>query len=298
MFECQNNSSHQAERQLSTQLLLGQCILKLQEYELLLKRLLENVAFSGPPAEVQAVRAEKSMSLRKKMMGELVGVLTKTFLTTAALGDNACVSIAKPENVAWVETRMQIVFAEERYTAIRDALRELVELRNELVHHFIRKFNLSTSEGCAEAEVFLSRSYIKIEENLQLLQTWCKTLAEAQVKLATVFNDPTFQNFIEGISPDGTVDWSRAGIVQGLRDAEGCLAVNGWTSLSAAIERISKNSPDQSPKRYGCSSWRQVLHESRQFDLSRRASFSYPSANKSHPVATVWFRSRRRANAE
>lgn len=298
MCERQNNSSHQAERQLSTQLLLGQCILKLQEYELLLKRLLKNVTFSGPAGEVQALRAEKGSSLQKKMMGELVGVLTTTFLTTAALGDNTYVSIAKPENVAWVETRIQIVFAEERYIAITDALKELVALRNELVHHFIKKFNLRTSEGCAEAEVFLSRSYTKIEENLQLLQTWCKTMAEAQVKLATVFDDPTFQNFIDGISPDGTVDWSRAGIVQGLRDAEGCLAVNGWTSLSAAIEWISKNSPDQSPKRYGCSSWRQVLHESRQFDLSRQASLRYPSANKSHPAATVWFRCRRRADAE
>jgi len=298
IHEGQCTSSHDADTLPSVQLLLGRCLLKLQEYELLLKRILVNTAFSGSPADVRLQLAEKSFSLRKKMMGELVGMLANTFLTSAALDNNSSLSSAHTNNVAWVETRMQFVFSEERYIETRDSLKELVSLRNELVHHFISKFNLSTSEGCAAAEAFLNVSYAKIDENHQLLKAWRDTLVAAQAKFTSLLDDPMFQCFLDGICPDGTVDWPRAGIVQGLRDAEGFLAINGWTSLSAAIEWVSKNSPEQRPSRYGCSSWRQVLHESRQFDVRKREPHDHPGVSKSHPGLEIWFRSRRRADVE
>lgn len=293
-----NDSSQNVERKLPTQLLLGRCLLKLQECELLLKRLLAQSSFSGPPGEVSALYAERASSFQKKMMGELVGTLTKTFLTEAAAQDDSYVFDTQPNNVVWVQTRTQIVYAEESYVAVTDALKELVLLRNELVHHFISKFDLNTARGCAEAEAFLSLSYAKIEKNFQLLQTWHSTMVEAHTKLLSVCNDPSFDDFIDGICPDGTIDWARAGIVQGLRDAEAALAKDGWTSLAAAIKWLSKSSPEQRPRRYRCNSWRQVLHESRQFEVTKRASLSSSRNSERAQAETVWFRSRRQDNAE
>ena len=57
-----------------------------------------------------------------------------------------------------------------------------------------------------------------------------------------------------------------------LRDAEATLAVDGWTPLARAIEHISSREPGHTPKRYGCSSWRQVLHESAIFTIRREQS--------------------------
>lgn len=298
MCEGLDDSSQNVERKVPTQLLLGRCLLKLQEYELLLKRLLAHSSVSGPPSEVLGLYAERASSLQKKMMGELVGTLTKTFLTGATMQDDSYVFAAQPSNVVWVQTRTQIVYAEEQYVTVTDALKELVSLRNELVHHFINKFDLDTAKGCVEAEAFLNLSYAKIEKNLQLLQTWHSAMVEAQTKLLSVYSDPSFEDFIDGICSDGTIDWPRAGIVQGLRDAEEARAIDGWTSLAAAIKWLSKSSPEQRPKRYGCNSWRQVLHESRQFEVTKRESLSSHRKSEHAQAETVWFRSRRGANAE
>lgn len=58
--------------------------------------------------------------------------------------------------------------------------------------------------------------------------------------------------------------------VRALREAASELAVDGWTSVAEAGRWISKRHPEQLPAKYGCSSWRQVLHESRLFELRYR----------------------------
>lgn len=75
---------------------------------------------------------------------------------------------------------------------------------------------------------------------------------------------------VNGIAPDGTVDWSAAGIVRELRGAARELAVDGWTPVATAGRWNAERHPEQLRAKYGCSSWRQVLHESRQFELRYR----------------------------
>jgi hypothetical protein len=48
------------------------------------------------------------------------------------------------------------------------------------------------------------------------------------------------------------------------------LAVNGWTPLEAAAQWVAARHPDQTPEKYHCRSWPQVLSESRRFDLRYR----------------------------
>lgn len=81
----------------------------------------------------------------------------------------------------------------------------------------------------------------------------------------------TFRDLvIQGIAPDGSVDWPASGIVRALREASVELAVEGWTPVAAAGRWITQWYPDQRPARYGRASWRQVLHESRLFELRYR----------------------------
>ena len=55
-----------------------------------------------------------------------------------------------------------------------------------------------------------------------------------------------------------------------LSNAKSALAVDGWASVEAAADWISAQYPDQTPEKYGCRTWRQVIHESRRFDLRYR----------------------------
>ena len=97
---------------------------------------------------------------------------------------------------------------------------------------------------------------------------------EARKEMANVMQSDGFSDFLlHGILPGGTgAIWSSCTIVNLLRDAEATLAVDGWTPLARAIEHISSREPGHTPKRYGCSSWRQVLHESAIFTIRREQS--------------------------
>ena len=91
-------------------------------------------------------------------------------------------------------------------------------------------------------------------------------------RLAAEFvqSDAFLDLVIDGIAPDGTVDWPAAGIIRALQEVANELAVDGWTPVAAAGRWIMERSPEQRPNKYGCASWRQVLHESRLFELRYR----------------------------
>lgn len=58
----------------------------------------------------------------------------------------------------WVSFRFQTELPEERYVETKAALKELVDLRNELVHHFLQRFDLWDAAGCKAAEAFLMKA--------------------------------------------------------------------------------------------------------------------------------------------
>lgn len=66
------------------------------------------------------------------------------------------------------------------------------------------------------------------------------------------------------------MDWAAAGCVSALRQAATALAADDWASLDAAVEWIGTCHPDQTPEKYGCRTWRQVIHKSRRFELRYR----------------------------
>ena len=111
-------------------------------------------------------------------------------------------------------------------------------------------------------------------------------MQDAHAMTASFFASKAWEDFfIHGVAPEGTVDWPRATVVKALQEAAAVHAKDGWTNLADAIEHIGARHRDQTPKRYGCSSWRQVLHESSLFDIRRN------KAMDASPGAT-WYRSR------
>ena len=89
--------------------------------------------------------------------------------------------------------------------------------------------------------------------------------------LAVLAQSKEFSNLvIDGIAPDGTVDWTSAGLTRVLRESHERLAVDGWTCLDSIKDWLAQAHKDQVPERYGCRSWPHTLHASRQFDLVYR----------------------------
>ncbi|MBS1131997.1 MAG: hypothetical protein H6R16_2999 [Proteobacteria bacterium] len=263
---------------------LGRCLLRLQQYELLLKALVAHSDIAGPPDQLQAVRDEKIACAQKKTLGTLVGMLTEGCLTTSE-ADESADHEANTSGGFWFRTRFQMELDPDQYETTKSDLKELVDLRNELVHHFLERFNFWEADGCAAADAFLDESFETIDGHFLTLREWVNGMENSRAMLASFMETPTFKDlFFDGIHPDGSVDWPSCGIVGHLREAETVLAQAGWTELNAAIGRIRQRAPSQTPKRYGCGSWRHVIHESRQFEIRKQTTQAGTVVSyRSHP---------------
>lgn len=91
--------------------------------------------------------------------------------------------------------------------------------------------------------------------------------------------------FYYGIIPGEPIDnWETTSIIQQLKFAERSIAKDGWAQLNEAIYSIGQRHPGLSPKLYGCSSWREVIHHSQLFEVDKRLS----------PTGVItWYRTRR-----
>jgi len=249
---------------------LGRCMLHLQRYERLLKVMISNMALAGPPEQLQAAQERQVAGVRTKTLGTLVKLFTGEHLTKAPVdADGVLDDGTGPDPAAtWVSIHSSISMSPEAYVRTKDDLAELVELRNELAHHFIERFNIFEENGCHAASMHLDSCYERIDGYYQRLKGWATSIDEAHAKMSLFVQSKTFENaIVHGINPDGTVCWERSSIVESLRAAEMSCGIEGWTPLDAAIGLICKRDRDQVPTRYGCKTWRQLLKRSGQFEI-------------------------------
>lgn len=271
---------------------LGRCMLQLQQYERLLKAMVAHNELSGPPERLQAIRDEKIACAHKKTLGTLVGMLAESYLKLPDLSDEAEESEVQSIDSSWFSFRYQMELPEERYAETKAALKELVDLRNELVHHFLQRFDLWRVDGCIAAESYLDESYETINGHYLTLRDWAKSMDEARQLMASFMLTSDFEDVVcNDIWVDGTVHWPSSEITASLREAETKLSVDGWTPLFEAIHWVAKTYPEQTPKRYGCGSWRHVIHESQQFEILKQSQAG-------DGLTVVWYRSRLRETSK
>jgi len=272
------------ELQRDVQRKLGRCLLRLQQYEILLKALVAHGDIAGPPAELQSVRHAQVACAQKKTLGALVGMLTERHLTSAEDDDSA--EEPQGDGGLWFRFRFQVGLDASQHQATTAALKELVDLRNELVHQFLQRFNIWEPQDCTDADAYLDTSYETIDGHYLTLRGWAEGMDEARALMASFMRTAAFEDLlVNGITPDGTVDWPASGAVCCLREAEARFAAEGWTHLNTATAWIRAQHPEQQPQRYGCGSWRHVIHESRLFEIRR-------TINTEQGRGEVWYRSR------
>ncbi|MBN8714042.1 MAG: OST-HTH/LOTUS domain-containing protein [Xanthomonadales bacterium] len=204
-----------------------------------------------------------------KTLGTLVGTLLGSCVITDAM-ENASGPDARDDTMSF-KMKVNLHTSIGDYDRIQSDLKELVLLRNNLVHHFIDQHDVWSLDGCRSARDTLTAAYNRIDQHFEQLRSWAEHMDEARRLAAEFCQSDTFHDLvIHGIAPDGSVDWAAAGIVRTLREAAAELAVDGWTQVDAAGRWVAERHPDHPPAKYGCSSWRQVVHESRLFELRYR----------------------------
>ncbi len=270
---------------------LGRCMFRLQQYEILAKALVGHRELSAPAGKMHEVRAKSLALAASKTLGQLVGELTGSFLKPLQ---------SEPENnsaesedgfgddqQAWFRFSNAIELPPERRQQLMQDLADLVKMRNELVHHFIERFDVFTIDGCLVADNYLQGCYETIDGHFLTLKAWVEGVNGARKAAADFMQSPEFLDFFMSVVvPDVKgVDWPSSRIVQLLKGEEEASAVEGWTLLNAAIPAIRAKEPEQTPKQYGCSSWREVIHKSQLFEIRKTKS-----AGENGTL--VWYRSK------
>jgi hypothetical protein len=268
---------------------LGSCILRLQHYEKLMKFLLAHTELSGYADEIEVRRSKRKEDVGRKTLGQLVGELTDSYLNgeeTNPQGEVGEDDSTLDPTRAHIKVSCSVELDKEEYQRTKEGLSQLVALRNELVHHFLDRFDLWDGSDCQSAQKYLDDASQIIGTRLDELQGWAKSMQEIRKDFAKIVNTTEFKNwFTYGILPDGEIDWSSADIVHQLLHEEREHSVDGWTDLSNAMQNIREGRPDITPAIYGCRSWRQVLHESRLFDIQKRK-------DADSGAGETWYRSR------
>lgn len=257
--------------QVEVQRWLGRCMLRLQQYEHLMKVLLAHHELAGPVESLKAQQTANITKVSDKTLGTLVKSLFESYAVPHGFERELLPEDKTPTDRISMAMSYRISMPPERLAEVRASVEKLVEMRNDLVHHFIERFDLWSDVGCHAALHHLQSCYERIDGHHTELLAWAKSMDEATAHMASFFQTDSFRDmFLHGIAPDGTFEWQASGIVRVLREAAQKHSESGWTRLDRAREWLHTNHPDQNPAKYGCRTWPQVLTESKLFDLVYR----------------------------
>jgi len=273
---------------------LGGCMLRVQQYERLMKAMLAGAALEGTPATIESTFTGRATEVSDKSLGILLqNYFLEEFLVDSSMNSNqvepagmSAESQAIAAGLPYLKFRFQMQMEPEHFEQTKQTLLKLRDLRNEVVHHLLDRFDIDKESGSLAAIAYLDACYATFNNHYLQLREWAVSMENARALAASIIKTQMFEDFfVSGINPDGTVDWPASGVVQALREAEVACAKDGWTLLDSAIAWLRINHSNQIPVKYQSRTWKQVLKRSKQFEI--RVAID-PASN----CGQTWFRSR------
>jgi len=252
---------------------VGQCILQLQRYELGLKRFLSTTVIRGSAETLKANHEARKAGFANKTLGQLIGEVTGQYLFPSSpdedFWEGSNESLDNPV-LPEIHFQLSMPMSQENYNALKAELAEIVSIRNELVHHFLERFDLHDAASCNDALEHLASIKQGASHHFKKLREW-DSARRASIQQAVEFLDSeAFESLLSyGFYPGRPMDWTSTTAVQLLKYAEGELQRDGWTDLKAALALIKQQRPDLGPQIYQCKSWRHLLQKSGLFELRK-----------------------------
>lgn len=264
--------------------LFGRCLLTFQAFELLMKSIVERHRLSGSIARLEDAQTRRITETRRRTMGALVGDMIGSVLVPA--GQEGLPDAPGETSGSSFAFRLQLSFPSEDYARIEAEHRALITLRNSLVHNFLDEHDLCSEASCLRAMEALTAALDRVNRAYSDLRGWAAEMEQSGKAMAEILASPEVRNWIAG----GRPPWNATMIVRALLNAHTELASGDWASVEAASEWVTTHHPDERPERYGCRSWRQVIHDSRLFELQvrkvdgRRRAWYRPRDPKPEPL--------------
>jgi hypothetical protein len=265
---------------------MGRCIIRLQLLESQLKQHLPMQQLEGSFETLTRAMEDRTCKFEGMTLGRLVGEFTSNYMRpTPAEGKASGDDPAPPGLEATFRITVTTYISQQDHDRITGQLRELVQLRNKLVHHFWGSFDLFGIPGCVAAVQYLDDAYQTISLHGKAIADFLKGMAEVRQQVGEYLGSSEAENLIDyGIPPDGKTSWIDTPIVHALNAALVIQGQDGWTSLADAVATIRTKDKKLTPKRYGMRSWRHLLNETKLFEVQKRVDAG---------EVRVWYRSRK-----
>jgi len=242
------------------QQLLGRCLLRLQHYELLIKAIVAHHKLSGPINDMERSRSGRVDATARKTLGTLVGDLLGSYVVAGEIEPPEGSPISPPEGLNSFVMQLSLNLSSEDFARVERDLRDMVRLRNNLVHHFIEQHNLRSLDGCRCAQDALVSANNRIDQNLNQLREWAGTMEEMHRVLSLILQSEEFKTeFTNRVTSKTKVGFDTSGIACALREAYCALAVDGWAPVTEAGRWVAERYPEEKPAKYGCQNWREVV---------------------------------------
>ncbi|MCP1266361.1 hypothetical protein [Aeromonas hydrophila] len=183
------NTDVNKEKKEQVILLYGRCLLNLQQFELLLKRVLPVLKMEGNIDTLEGNRKYDTQALSRRMLGQLIG----EFVNRMGESKN------EPEldagiDLPYIRFKFELGNIEEHCVRLRN----LLGMRNELVHHFLETFPLNSDENCESALIHLAHISVKIEENRLAFRAMLKAFEEGRNYLCELLSSDAGMSLLFG----------------------------------------------------------------------------------------------------
>ncbi|WP_262110066.1 hypothetical protein [Aeromonas sp. Marseille-Q5825] len=153
----------------------GRSLLQLQQFELTLKATMPTLKVSGFSDEL-AGNIERD---RQLLGGKTLGHLVSQWSQRTTLEDEQEIDDDTLNGRAY----FRFSFGLENGEWMNEKLKQLVELRNELVHHFLSRFALNSEASCQEAICYLASAANIIKDNRDALHSLLINAEKAKSEL-------------------------------------------------------------------------------------------------------------------
>ncbi len=241
---------------------IGRNVLLFQRMELALKHLLANGKISGYASELQTNQEQRTATIHKQTMGQVVGQFLESSYSASEETTN------EPEELkeGWISHRFTIDCDDLFYEERKNALASLVTERNYLIHHSLLKWDCNSFESVTAFEQYLDQQGDKILPEFELLSNQIKAMQEANKILLDFHASGEFEKFM------GLSDLRESELVAWLiKRAKQKARSDGWVVLTSATHFIRQQVPEEFAnlkERYNHKNLKGIILATEFFDIS------------------------------
>lgn len=126
---------------------LGRNLLRIQQLEVMVKAMVAHSVVESQSGNMHSFLDKRKNEVAKKTLGQVVGDLTTDLLSLRVSEEDQQQDHPGDPTKIWFRTSFRIEMSPEDHQRTQQRLAELVDLRNDMVHHFIEIHDIWTEEG-------------------------------------------------------------------------------------------------------------------------------------------------------